>query len=198
MISAVVLAAGEAKRMGEPKLLLPWDRTTIIARVLDHVLASAVDEVVVVLGHEEEKVAGAIAGRPVRTVINQDYTKGMGTSIAAGLRAVSPGAAGFLLMLGDQPQVNSQTINRLIEEFKRTGRGIVVPVYRGRRGNPVILAAGYKEELLALQEDTGGREIVASHPEDVREVAVDSPGVVTDIDTPEDYRSIGRDTDTPK
>ena len=101
-------------------------------------------------------------------------------------------------MLGDQPAVDSRTINRLVEEFQRSSRGIIVPAYRGRRGNPVLLAATYKKELLALEGDIGGREVIAHHPDDVREVAVDSPGVVTDIDTPEDYRSWGQGADASK
>jgi molybdenum cofactor cytidylyltransferase len=190
MLSAIVLAAGESKRMGRPKQLLPYGRGTILAQVVDNLLASAADEVIVVLGHRMMDITGTLAGRPVKLAVNPRYEEGMSTSIVAGLKAAAPEAQGYMLVMGDQPAVDRRTIDRLIAEYNGRGRGIVVPVYRGRRGNPVIFAAGYKPELLAVQGDIGGRDIVSRHPDDVLEVAVDSPGVVSDIDTPEDYHSI--------
>jgi molybdenum cofactor cytidylyltransferase len=190
MLSAIVLAAGESKRMGQPKQLLPYGRGTILAQTVDNLLASAADEVIVVLGYKAAEIVRTLNGKPVKLAVNPRYEEGMSTSIVAGLKAAAPETVGFMLIMGDQPGVDRRTIDRLIAEFHHCGRGIVIPVYEGRRGNPVIFAAGYKPELLAVRGDIGGREIVFRHPDDVLEVAVDSPGVLSDIDTPEDYRSI--------
>jgi molybdenum cofactor cytidylyltransferase len=187
MLSAILLAAGESKRMGELKQLMPLGESTIIEQAIDNLLASAVDETIVVLGHKAEEIKKAIAAKPVKMVVNPYYQEGMSTSIIAGLKPVSSQAQAVMLALGDQPLVDSQTINRLIAEFHSHDKGIALPAYKGRRGNPVIFAIKYKAELLALKGDIGGREIVQRHPEDVLEVAVDSESVITDIDTREDY-----------
>jgi molybdenum cofactor cytidylyltransferase len=187
MLSAILLAAGKSKRMGELKQLMPLGEGTIIEQAIDNLLASAVDEVIVVLGHKAGEIKRAIAARPVKITVNPDYEEGMSTSIIAGLRLVDPKAQAVMLALGDQPLVESQTINRLIDEFRKSDKGIALPTYKGKRGNPVIFAIKYKPELLKLKGDIGGRDIVKRHPQDVLEVAVSSEGVITDIDTEEDY-----------
>jgi molybdenum cofactor cytidylyltransferase len=108
----------------------------------------------------------------------------------AGLRAGDSRAQGVVFALSDQPLVDSQTIDRLVGEFYRSGKGIIIPVYRGRRGNPVIFAMKYKDELLRVTGDTGGRAVIQNHPEDILEVAVDSEGVCIDIDTAADYNKL--------
>jgi molybdenum cofactor cytidylyltransferase len=187
MLSAILLAAGESRRMGELKQLMPLGEGTIIEQAIDNLLASAVDETIVVLGHKAKEIKKAIAAKPVKIAVNPDYRQGMSTSVIAGLKLVSSQAQAVMLALGDQPLVDSQTINQLIAEFHSHDKGIALPTYKGKRGNPVIFATKYKGELLALKGDIGGREIVQRHPEDVLEVAVGSEGVLTDIDTREDY-----------
>jgi len=187
MISAIVLAAGESNRMGKPKQLMPLGESTILEQAVDNLLDSAVDETIVVLGHKAEEVRKAIANRPVRVAVNPDYRQGMSTSIIAGLNLINRRAQVVLIALGDQPFVDSQTINILVEEFKSGDKGIAVPVYHGKRGHPVIFDIGYKDELLNLKGDIGGREIIARHSEDVLEVAVNCEGVCIDIDTVENY-----------
>ena len=159
-------------------------------RTIDNLLNSAVSETIVVLGYREEEVRKTIADKPVKIAINPDYQQVMSASIIAGLKQVDKRARAVLIALGDQPFVDSQTINSLIEAFIANKRGIIIPVYQGRRGNPVIFAIRYKGELLNLKGDIGGREIVKLHPEDVLEVTVNCEGVLLDIDTAENYTSM--------
>jgi molybdenum cofactor cytidylyltransferase len=189
MISAILLAAGQSKRMGELKQLMPFGQSTIVEQAVDNLLGSAVDEVIVVVGYKAEDVMKAIAAKPIKLVINPDYEQGMGTSIIAGLKSVHSRARGIMLALGDQPLVNSQTINRLIEEFYSHDKGIAVPTYQGRRGHPIVFAITYKEQLLELRGDVGGRQIIEDRPDDILEVAVDSESVVADFDTTDDYQA---------
>jgi molybdenum cofactor cytidylyltransferase len=191
MLSAILLAAGESKRMGKPKQLMPLGSSTILEQAIDNLLNSAVDEIIVVLGHKAEEITETIASKPVKIMVNSNYQQGMSTSIIAGLILVDPQAQAIMLALGDQPLVDSQTINQLIDEFHNHDKSIVVPTYRGRRGHPIIFAIKYKPELLELEGDVGGREVIRHHPDDVLEVAFDSESVITDIDTRDDYQSLG-------
>jgi len=189
MISAILLAAGEAKRMGQLKQLMPFGQSTIIEQAIDNLLGAAVYEVIVVVGYRAEEVIKTIAAKPVKITINPDYEQGMSTSIIAGLKCIDSRAQAILIALGDQPLVDTQTINRLIEEFYEHDKGIVVPAYQGRRGHPIIFAAEYKKDLLKLEGDVGGRELIEDNANDVLEIAVDSEGVIADINTLNDYQS---------
>jgi molybdenum cofactor cytidylyltransferase len=189
MLSAILLAAGRSKRMGKLKQLMPLGESTIIERAIDNLSSSAVDEVIVVLGHKAEEIKEAISAKPAKIALNPNYGEGMSTSIIAGLKLVDPRAEAVMLALGDLPLVDSQTINHLIDEFRKSDKGIALPAYKGKRGHPVILAIRYQPELLELKGDIGAREIIKRHPKDVLEVAVDSGGVISDIDTKEDYPS---------
>jgi molybdenum cofactor cytidylyltransferase len=190
MISAILLAAGESNRMGQPKQLMPFGQITIVERTIDNLLNSAVSETIVVLGYKDEEIRKTIAGKPIKIAMNPDYQQGMSTSIIAGLKQVDKRARAVLIALSDQPFVDSQTITSLVEAFIANKRGIIIPVYQGRRGNPVIFAIEYKGELLNLKGDVGGREIIKLHPDEVLEVAVNCEGVLLDIDTMENYTPI--------
>ncbi|HEY55718.1 MAG TPA: nucleotidyltransferase family protein [Dehalococcoidia bacterium] len=183
MVSAIMLAAGQAKRMGRLKQLMPLGKSTILEQSLDNLLGSKVGEVIVVLGHRAEEIKKIIAARPLKIAVNKDYRQGMGTSIAVGLKLVDNRAEAVMLTLGDQPFVDSPTIDRLIEEFRVHDKGIAIPTYQGKRGHPLIFSLKYEAPLAALKGDIGGREIIKEHPEDVLEVAVDCEGIVIDIDT---------------
>jgi len=182
-VSAILMAAGEAKRMGKLKQLMPLGSTTMLEQTIDNLLSSRVSEVIVVLGHKAEEVRKRITTRPIKIVVNPIYHQGMGTSIAAGLKLVDSRAQAVMLALGDQPFVDSQTLNKLIEEFQAHNKGIAIPTYKGRRGHPLIFSMKYKAPLSRLKGDIGGREIIKQHPEDVLEVAVDCKGIIIDIDT---------------
>ena len=194
MISAILLAAGESKRMGGLKqlMLLGLGEKTILEHSIENLLSSRVNEVIVVLGYEAERVAERIADRPVRIVVNPAYREGMSASIARGVELVDDRARAIMLALADQPFIDCHIIDCLIDEFDTNNKGIVVPVYKGRSGHPVIFNAKYKEELLALGSQGQARDIKNSHPEDVLRVVVNSEKVIVDIDTVQDYERAQR------
>lgn len=194
MISAIVLAAGESKRMGRPKQLLEWRGKTLLRHVLDSLLSSAADEIILVLGHEAEAIKKSLPEFPIKIVINPDYRQGMASSLRQGLLAMDPASEAFLVLLADQPDIGPEIINRMIREFQRAApkRGIIRPVYRGRPGHPVLIGVNYLHEVLQLQGDVGARRILMNHPEDISEIDMDQDAVLEDIDTPEDYRKYTR------
>jgi molybdenum cofactor cytidylyltransferase len=189
MVSAILLAAGESQRMGRPKQLLPFGSSTILGKTIDNLLSSRADEVIVVLGTRAGAMKQVIAGRQVKVVVNPDYRKGMSASLIAGLERVDSKAQWVMVALADQPLIDKDTYNRLIEEALGCDMGIILPTYRSKRGNPVIFSIKYKDELLGLEGDLGGREILRKHPDDILEVAVGSEGVTIDINNLDDYYS---------
>ena len=189
MISAIILAAGQSKRMGEPKLLLPWGEATILERVIDNVLGSGVDEVVVILGHKSDELAARIAGRPVKTVTNSNYQGGMSTSLICGLDSVGSGCTGVMVLLGDQPSIPSDLMENLLTVFSWGQRGIVLPEHKGSRGHPVIFDMKYRDELMGLKGDVGAKGVIEAHPDDVLEVEVEDDMVLRDINDPRDYEA---------
>ncbi len=190
MVSVILLAAVESRRMGKPKQLMPLGESTILAQAIDNLLNSEVSEVIVVLGHKADEMKKAIAHRPVKIGLNPMYHQGMSTSIATGLKLVNDNARAVMLALADQPFIDSKTTNKLIDAFFNHNKGIVLPAYQGRRGHPVIFAIKYKEELSGLKGDVGGKELVRQHPDDILEVAVDSKSINIDIDNLSDYQSL--------
>jgi len=187
MVSAILLAAGESKRMGKPKQLMLLGNSTIVEQTIDNLLNSRVSEVIIVLGYKAEAVVEKIATRPVKIAINPAYPQGMSTSIVTGLNLINDKAKAVMLALADQPFIDSQTISRLIDEFDSHDKGIAIPVYQGRRGHPVIFAIKYKEELLGLTGDIGGRLIIERHPDDILEISVSTESINIDIDTIDGY-----------
>ncbi|MGD9117584.1 MAG: nucleotidyltransferase family protein [Dehalococcoidia bacterium] len=183
-VSAILLAAGKSSRMGKLKQLMPLGDSTILEQTLDNLLGSKLSEVIVVLGHKAEDIMKRISGRPVKVVVNPIYPKGMGTSIAAGLKFVDSQARAVMLVLGDQPYVDSPTIDSLLDAFTSNKKGIAIPTYQGQRGHPLIFDRKYEAPLSHLKGDIGGREIIRENPEDVLEVPVDCEGILIDIDTP--------------
>ncbi len=192
MISAILLAAGESKRMGRTKLLLKWGQRTIIEKSVDILLASKIDELIVVLGHQAQAVLRKLGARRLKTVINHQYRMGMSTSIRRGLGEVSPEAEAILIALADQPFVETDLIDHLIDIHRQNPHGIVLPSYKGERGHPVILDRfRYGEEMGNLTGDVGCKPILNRHPEDILEVEVKSEGVIADIDSWEEYITRG-------
>ena len=187
MVSAILLAAGEAKRIDRPKLLMPFGGGTVLERTLDNLLTSKVGEVIVVLGPRAGVIKQVIADRQVKVVVNPDYHLGMSTSLITGLNLVDDRAQRIMIALADQPLIYGETYDRLIEASLSCDKGIIIPVYQGRRGNPVIFSTKYKQELIKLKGDVGGRQIVKQYPDDIFEVAVHSESINLDIDTMYDY-----------
>lgn len=187
-ISVIVLAAGESKRMGRMKQLLPFRNSTIIEQVVSNVVDADISEIIVVLGHQDRRIAHRLAGKPLKTVLNRDYRQGMSSSIKCGLDHISETAAAVMIVLGDQPLIGRDIIDKLVAEFARNKRGIVAPVHQGRRGHPVIFAARYNSELARLEGDTGAKKVIEAHPGDMLEVEVDSESIFADIDNQNDYQ----------
>jgi molybdenum cofactor cytidylyltransferase len=174
--------------MGTQKVLLPWGSTTVIAHIVDVLGRCALDEIVVVVGHGGEQVAKALSGRAVRIVENPRHAEGMLSSVRCGLRALSESCETVLVALGDQPAVSEEAVQAVLEAFAGTGKGIIVPIHGGRRGHPLLFAHRYAGEVLSRHDDVGLRGLLADHPDDVLELPVSSPSVISDMDTPEDYR----------
>ena len=187
-VSAILLGAGESKRMGVDKLCLPWGRKTVFEHSVETLLRSKVNEVVTVIRDSKRAVVGHMKDRKLKVVSNPYYKAGMSTSIRKGLKALDPRSHGILIAFGDQPSLRTRTINALINAFIRRKQGIIVPSFRGRKGHPVIFHRHYEKELLRLKGDVGGKSIIEKHPKEVWTVRVKSEGVVKDIDTWRDYR----------
>jgi molybdenum cofactor cytidylyltransferase len=187
MICALLLAAGESKRMGEPKMLLPFGQKTIIEHIVDNILSSKADKTLVVLGSHREEIFNKISGRPVLTAVNHRYKEGMLSSIQTGFEALPKETLAAIVFLGDQPLIPFSVIDDLIEGYRRTQKGILLPVHKKNRGHPILIDMKYKHEVLTLSPDIGLRALVHGHPEDMLEVEVNSPHILKDIDKPEDY-----------
>jgi len=194
MVSAILLGAGESKRMKVNKLILPWGKKKVLEHCVDTLLRSKVKEVIVVLSDRSKEMrsqlekGSVLADKKMKVVMNPYYKKGMSTSIRRGIQVLDPSSHGILIALGDQPFIKTRTINALIQAFKKGRGGITIPSFQGRRGHPVIFDRKYVKDLLKLKGDIGGRSIIQRYPKSVVEVQVKSEGVVKDIDTWQDYK----------
>ena len=188
MICAIVLAAGRSRRMGAQKLLLPLGDRPLVAWVVDVLLSSPVDQVIVVTGPEGRGVRDALAGRPVQFVANHDPEGEMLSSVRCGLAVLPAAAAGVLVALGDQPGIRAGVVAALVHRFEPATRRIIVPTYGKRRGHPLLFASSYRAEILTQYDQVGLRGLLQQHPEDVLEVEVADAHILEDIDDPEDYQ----------
>ena len=187
MICAIVLAAGRSSRMGLQKLLLPFAGKTVITHIVDQLLASIIDKVYVVVGHEPDRIAHHFASRPVGVVINPDYEAGMLSSVRCGFKALSSDCNAVLVALGDQPGITSQLVDKMVHSLEETDKGILVPLYHGKRGHPILVAKQYQAEILTRYDDIGLRGLLHTHPDDLFELSVLTSSVLFDMDYPEDY-----------
>jgi molybdenum cofactor cytidylyltransferase len=188
LISAIVLAAGLSSRMGKPKLVLPLKGRPVLGRVLTVLRRSKVDEIVVVLGSEAELVRKKIRFKGEKVVVNPRYVRGMSTSIRAGLEGVSRGADAAVIVLGDQPLLSSSVVDILVDAFLSKRAPIIVPAYRGQRGNPVLFSRSVFPEIMKIDGDRGAKSVIDAHGNEVLEVEVRDAGVILDVDTPSDLR----------
>jgi molybdenum cofactor cytidylyltransferase len=186
MIAAVVLAAGSSSRMGEPKSLLTLGDRPLLGHVLDHLRVSRVRGVVLVLGGSAARIRRELPLEGVKVVENPAYRDGMSSSLRAGIAALDPAAEAFFVVLGDEPFVRPETFDALIAARAESGFRIVLPTYRGVRGNPVLLDRSLSAEADSLTGDRGCRALHERHPSETLEVSVDDPGVLIDLDTPEE------------
>jgi molybdenum cofactor cytidylyltransferase len=184
-VGAIVLAAGQSRRMGANKLLIPVAGVPMVVRAVDALLATPARPVLVVVGHQAAEVRAALAGRPVTFVDNPDYAEGLSTSLRAGVAALGD-VDGVIVGLGDMPWVRAEHVRALLAAFDPAGgRSICVPVHEGKRGNPVLLGARHFPAVHRLRGDVGARALIEQHADEVCAVPVADGGVTLDVDTRE-------------
>ena len=190
MISGILLAAGESRRMGQPKLLLPWNEGTVIEHVVDTYLDSDIFELIVVAGAEAERIERTLAGRSVAMIVNRRYKQGMATSIQEGIKAAANSADAYLIALADQPLITTEIINRLIRYYRKSTPLITAASHQGRRGHPIIFSKALRDELCRVQGDEGGRSVINTYSDETDYVEVGSNAIFADMDTVEEYKRI--------
>ena len=188
MICAIVLAAGRSRRMGAQKLLLPFGGKTVIAHIVDQLLASTIDEVHVVVGCQAKRISRELSGRPVSIVNNSNYKSGMLSSVRCGLGDLPRQCRAILVALGDQPSIRTKLIDQILKSFTATEKQILVPLYQGKRGHPILFSEVYRTEILTHYDNVGLRGLLHAHTDDVLELTVSTSAVLSDMDYPEDYR----------
>jgi len=191
VVAAIVLSAGASSRMGSPKALLSIGGSTFIERIVSSLKATKVGKIIVVLGHDAERIQPKIDPFLVTIVLNPDYLKGQLSSLIAAIRRLQADLSqvdGVLVHLVDNPFLNSSVVNEMIDRFYQSKKLIVIPTYKGQRGHPVLLSSLLFPELLSAPLDQGAKSVVRAHPDETLEIETDDEGVVLDIDTPEDYR----------
>jgi molybdenum cofactor cytidylyltransferase len=187
MITALILAAGQSKRMGQPKMLLPWGRRTVLEQVIATFKAAGVDDLLIVTGGAREQVE-ALAGNSARRIFNPNYAKDeMLSSVQVGLAGLEPGTEAVLIGLGDQPQVQERSVRLVLDEYRNSGASIVVPSFQMRRGHPWLVARSHWDEILGMQSPASLRDFLNSYRDEIRYVVCDNDSILQDMDTPEDY-----------
>jgi molybdenum cofactor cytidylyltransferase len=187
-VVAAVLAAGESRRMGCPKPLLAWGETTVLGRTLQNLLASRIDEVLVVTGLEAEAVTREAANFSVKAIYNPDYASAeMLSSLQVAVRALPPGCKGVLVVLADQPLIPTAVFDQVIAAFDYNEQRIVAPVFEGQRGHPVLFGRRFFSDLLALPPGSAPRDLLRAHPDAVYLIPVESDSILLDLDWPAEY-----------
>jgi len=188
MITAILLAAGTSTRMGaNNKLLEPLHGKPLFLYALDALLASAIEHIVLVTGHEANRIEQVMGQRKVTVVHNAKYKQGMTSSIQVGIEACPANCAGYLICLGDMPHLTPQAINLLLQAYHDQGNtmAIVQPTYNNRPGNPVLFGRSYRQELLQHTEPEGCKGVVQANRPNVVRLPLQAKGVLIDVDTPE-------------
>jgi len=186
MITGIILASGSSKRMPGGKLLLDVRGMPLVERVIRAAHLSRLDAVMLI--YQDDRIKALAEKYGIPAIYNDRAHEGQSAAVKAGIRKADPDTAGFMFMVGDQPYLTPEIINRLIDSFEKEKQAIVVPVYNGQRGNPVIFPSTLKEDLERLQGDSGGRVLIDQMAERVKRVDVDDSLAGIDIDSPEDYQ----------
>jgi molybdenum cofactor cytidylyltransferase len=176
--------------MGSAKQLLPVEGQPMVRKVTQAVCAAGLAQVIVVVGARANAVRRTLTGLPVDVVVNEAWCEGMSTSIRAGIQALEPEIQALLVILADQPSITTALIRALVRRHRSSASPVVVPVYRGQRGNPVLFHRSLFPDLVAIEGDMGGRAIIARYAELVEQVDLEDPAVITDVDTPQDYLKV--------
>ena len=176
------------------KLLLPVGGEALLVKLVKSVCASDVGQVLVVIGHEAEKIRRKLKELPLSFVYNPNFSEGMTTSIKSGVKEVSRDCDGLLICLADMPLINTSDINKLIHAYVQNRikekRLIVVPVFQGQRGNPVLFSSEFRNDILDYKKESGCRGVIMNYPESVKEIEMDNDNMLLDVDTLEDYQNV--------
>jgi molybdenum cofactor cytidylyltransferase len=195
MIAAIVLAAGLSRRMGVPKMVLPWKNTTVIGQVVDVLAQAGINEIVVVTGGAHEQVEAVLKGSPVKLVFNPRYTQDeMAYSLQAGLTALSDKVEATLVVLGDQPQIEFTVVEAILATYQRSRAALIVPSYKMRRGHPWLIVRPLWPDVQILASDQTLRDFLNTQADKIKYLQVETPSILQDLDTPEDYRCSGYNT----
>ncbi len=187
-LAAIILAAGESRRMGQLKLLLPWGGTCVLGAVIETVQSAGVEEVLVVTGRAREEVEAVCTLYAARAAHNDQFAAGgMLSSIQCGIGALGPQTRAALICLGDQPQVQKETVQRIAAAFAETNRPLVVPSYRNRRGHPWLVERSLWPNLMSPAPGKSPRDFLSAHEKDIFYVPVENDSILCDLDTPEEY-----------
>jgi molybdenum cofactor cytidylyltransferase len=189
-ITALILAAGQSKRMGQPKMLLPWGKTTVLGQVLQTLKRANVPDILVVTGAARTNIERICAAYETLVSHNPDYTSGeMLASLQIGLAALrdKTSTETALIVLGDQPQVQEESVRAVVRRFLGTGASLIVPSYQMRRGHPWLVARPLWDEILQMQSPQTPRGFLNAHAAEIEYVDVNNPSILADLDTPEDY-----------
>lgn len=187
-IAAIVLAAGQSKRMGQPKLVLPWGDTTVIERVIGVLSQATLDPILVVTGGAHQAVAALVENSPARPIFNPRFMNDdMIYSLQVGLENLGENVEAAMIALGDQPQIEIVVVRQVLQGFRDTHAALVVPSYQMRRGHPWILNRSLWREIMHLSAPATLRSFLNSYLSLTNFVKVDTPSILKDLDTPEDY-----------
>lgn len=188
MISAIILAAGQSKRMGKPKMLMPWGKLTVIEQVVATFIGAGTGDILVVTGGAREQVEKITEKYPVRRFHNHAYDQGeMLSSLQCGLSAMKKEVEAVVVGLGDQPQIQEESVRAISAAYRRTGATLVVPSYENRRGHPWLVARPLWHEILAMSSPQTPRDFLRRHAAEIHYVNLETPSILADLDTPEDY-----------
>jgi molybdenum cofactor cytidylyltransferase len=185
MLAAAILAAGESRRMGSPKALVPLRGLTFVQHLVDAASVPRVGVIRIVLGAGAEEIRARLGVEPATIVVNPDWEKGQLSSIHAAIRSLPAGTEGLILAPVDHPLISTNLVLRLIKQFDSTDKQIVLPTFHSRRGHPVIFRASLYDELLEASPEVGARQVVWAHEQEIAEVATEEEGVVLNLNDPE-------------
>ncbi len=192
--AGIILAGGSSTRFGRPKQLLRLKGKYLLDYVLNAALASELNQVVLVLGHDHQNILQALETRTsqerLQVVINHRYLEGQSRSLQAGLLKIRQAFPAVMFLLGDQPMLDSSVINHILERFRYSGKDICVPVCKGKRGNPTIFNRVLYDQLMAIEGDIGARNIIRDNPERVLYTELDDPLCFFDIDSQKDFENL--------
>jgi molybdenum cofactor cytidylyltransferase len=190
-MAAIILAAGLSSRFGQPKVLMPWHETTVIEHIITIVMGAGISNIHVVTGGDREKVEPLLKSLPVKINFNENYRNlAMISSIQTGIKNLGSSTNAVLILLGDQPVVEVETINLLIHEYNSSDKELVVPLYQGHKGHPWLLGRKYWDEILGMSEQRTLRNFLHEHEKEIDIVMVNSHSVLQDFDTVQEYQNL--------